>query len=84
MVVGKNDNGTIQIINPAESNVKKSVAPRNLKMLDSQAKDVSFKGSDYYVTLKGAIISKTTNNVMKWATGNPTREKILELAKKSK
>ena len=35
-----------------------------------QARKVSYKGAEYLVTIKGLIVSLTTNKVMKWSEDN--------------
>ena len=77
-----NDNGTIQIYNPTKEGAqsKKSVASRNLEVLDTVAKSVTYKGVDYLVTPKNGIISLTSNKLMQWAENNGDRRAILELA----
>ena len=35
-----------------------------------QARQVSYKGAEYLVTLKGLIVSLSTNRVMKWSEDN--------------
>ena len=74
-----NINDTIQIYNPTLEGTaaKKSVAMRNLKLLNSKAEIVKHKESSYIVTPKETIISLTSNKVMKWGEENGDRKEIL-------
>ena len=77
-----NDNGTIQIYNPRleGAEAKKSVAGRNLEILNTQAEIVNYEGTDYIVTPKGTIISLKSNKIMNWDQNNGNRKAILALS----
>ena len=74
-----NVNDTIQIYNPTLEGTaaKKSVAMRNLQLLNGKAEIVKHKGSSYIVTPKETIISLTTNKAMNWGEENGDRKEIL-------
>jgi hypothetical protein len=74
-----NVNDTIQIYNPTLEGAaaKKSVAMRNLELLNNKAEIVKHKGSSYIVTPKETIISLTSNKVMNWGEENGDRKEIL-------
>jgi hypothetical protein len=74
-----NVNDTIQIYNPTLEGTaaKKSVAMRNLELLNNKAEIVKHKGSSYIVTPKETIISLTTNKAMNWGEENGDRKEIL-------
>jgi hypothetical protein len=78
-----NDNGTIQIYSPVieGENGKLSVSESNLEVTSTKSKRVTHKGADYLVTPKDAIISLTSNRVMKWDDNNGDRIAILDKAK---
>jgi len=77
-----NKNDTIQIYNPLKEGVeaKKSIAGRNLELLEYKANIVTYKDIDYIVTPKNTIISLKTNKVMNWGEENGDRKNILDLA----
>jgi ribA/ribD-fused uncharacterized protein len=74
-----NINDTIQIYNPTLEGAaaKKSVAMRNLELLNNKAEIVKHKGSSYIVTPKETIISLTSNKAMNWGEENGDRKEIL-------
>jgi hypothetical protein len=74
-----NVNDTIQIYNPTLEGAaaKKSVAMRNLELLNNKAEIVKHKGSSYIVTPKETIISLTSNKAMNWGEENGDRKEIL-------
>jgi hypothetical protein len=74
-----NINDTIQIYNPTLEGTaaKKSVAMRNLELLNNKAEIVKHKGSSYIVTPKETIISLTSNKAMNWGEENGDRKEIL-------
>lgn len=73
-----NANGTFQIYDPIE-NTKKSVAGRNIVVLNDKADFVTYKGAEYMVTPKDSIISLTTNKIMNWKANDGNRVEILQL-----
>lgn len=79
-------NGTVQILDPLNEGVdaKKSVAEANLELLAyAPMKSVSYKGTDYLVSVRGLIISLRSNKPMKWDDNNGNRRAILGLAASS-
>lgn len=78
-----NANDTVQIYNPTLEGAaaKKSVAMRNLELLNSKAEIVDHKGNSYIVTPKETIISLTTNKAMNWGEENGDRKEILYRSK---
>lgn len=83
VVVKHNANSTIQVLNPLSEGVeaKKSVAPSSLELLAyAPMKSVSYKGTDYLVSVRGLIISLRSNKPMKWDDNNGNRKAILGLA----
>jgi hypothetical protein len=78
LVVHVTPDGKIRILDPA-TNVELQVKPDNLRVLPYQAKLVSYKDIDYFVTKLGMIVSTIAYRVV-WTQDTPTRTAILELA----
>ena len=86
VVVKHNANETIQILNPLSEGVdsKKSVNRLNLEVLPyAPMKVISYKGTDYLVSIRGLIISLRSNKVMRWDSDHGNRKAILGLAASS-
>ena len=81
-----NTNATVQILNPLDEGVdaKKSVAEANLVALSCKPMQiVTYKGTNYLVSVRGLIISLRSNKVMRWDDSNGNRRAILGLAASS-
>jgi hypothetical protein len=72
---------TVKIIAPHVSQTKRSVKKSNLKLVDAPPLTlVKYRDAEYLVSVKGSIISLTTNRVMNWKEDNGDRKTILALA----
>jgi hypothetical protein len=78
--------GLWQIYNPNLEGAKAKipVAERNLKPMQTLAKIVEFKNTEYIVTPKNTIISLQTNKIQEWDDNNGNRKSILALADQNK
>ena len=75
------DGSQIKIIAPHRGQQKRSVSKAKCSPVNaSPMVEVSYKGASYLVSVKGTIISLTTNRIMQWKDGNGDRESILEIA----
>ena len=74
------DGNLVTIIAPHKGQRKLNVKRSNVTVVDAAPlAQVSYEGSDYLVSRKGAIISCTTNRVMQWAADNGNRRAIVAL-----
>ena len=80
----KEKDDKVQLYNPLlpEGHTKVMVAIANVDLLASSATPVNYRGNDYLVTPKNAIVSLTSGKVMKWGDEHGNRIAILDLAKK--
>ena len=76
------DGHRIKIIAPHRGQQKRSVSKAKCTPVKADPLTrVIYKNAEYLVSLKGTIISRTTNRVMEWKEGNGNRRKILAIAK---
>lgn len=75
------DGAQIKIIAPHRGQQKRSVSKAKCSPVNAAPLvEVSYKGTSYLVSVKGTIISLTTNRVMQWKDGNGNRDTILAIA----